>query len=230
MLALTTSNIIALYLYSRNKLYDRWLASFIFVFSLVQLGEFFLWTSQRSNDGKPATITNFSYSNNTITRFIFLALMLQPLVQCYGAFLSYHDKNKIVKNILTVAVIFYIFLFLYSIWFSIRNGQNMHTSVGESGHLEWNNQYTPDTVTIFNKKVTVDPKPCSGLICGFVAVAYLIGIIAPLFIMGKKGIFLLVAGLIGICVSLYMARKSPASFGSMFCFFAIIYSMAGLLI
>jgi len=112
MLALTTSNIIALYLYNRNKLYDRWVASFIFVFSLVQLGEFFLWTSQRSNDGNPATATNFSYSNNTITRFIFLALMLTTCAMLRCIFVVSRQKQIYKKYTYHCSYILYIFVFV----------------------------------------------------------------------------------------------------------------------
>jgi hypothetical protein len=115
------SLVIAVYLYQRNRNYDRWNSSAIIVISTIQLLEAGLWSSL-DNPKK----------NDILTRLVLLTLLAEPLVQSY---MGYRYTKSIFLQILT-----YVFVGFF-IWglirvFSAKPGQ-FHSDISSSGRLEW---------------------------------------------------------------------------------------------
>ncbi len=115
------SIVIAVYLYQRNRNYDRWNSSAIIVISTIQLLEAGLWTSL--DDPK---------KNDILTRLVLLTLLAEPLVQSY---MGYRYTKSVYLQIFT-----YIFVGFF-IWglirvLSAKPGQ-FHSDVSDSGRLEW---------------------------------------------------------------------------------------------
>ncbi|ALX27592.1 membrane protein [Golden Marseillevirus] len=105
-------------LWTRNKLYDRWNASFLLCFSTIQLVEAGLWYNLGSQG-----------SNKALTSTILPLLLLQPLVQNYMGWKT--TGSEVLKS----TTILYLLLFLSA--FSQGMGKEYHTVVGEKGHLVW---------------------------------------------------------------------------------------------
>lgn len=113
---------IAIFLFNRNKNYDRWNASFIAVFTFIQFLEGCLWTTKLDKDNP---------YNEQLTKLILFFLILQPLTQTWFAY-SY-NKNSI--WILIHLIIFFIILICTSKRIITTNG--FETIKGENGHLVW---------------------------------------------------------------------------------------------
>ncbi len=117
LLAWGFANAIAFYLWQRNKNYDRWNAAFIFTFTLIQLLEAGLW----STDSKD--------TNQVLTSIIMVALVAQPLVQSYMGW-------KYTKQP-TLQIMTYIFIGLL-IWGIFKTvSEKFQSHVGPNGHLMW---------------------------------------------------------------------------------------------
>ena len=68
-LGLFSTSLVGIYLLiKRDYAYDRWLALMCFFVALVQLGEFFIWTNLKNKK-----------ENAWATKFIYIAILLQPL-------------------------------------------------------------------------------------------------------------------------------------------------------
>lgn len=106
--------LISLYLYNRNKNYDRMNAIFIISFALIQLWEGGIWDNPQSS----------------FVAVILLTLWLQPLAQTYGAY--YVTKSQF----LLPFIVLYILTFIYAIY-RVING-NFSVNTGENCHLIWN--------------------------------------------------------------------------------------------
>nr|WQM86783.1 membrane protein [Marseillevirus cajuinensis] len=104
-------------LWVRDRIYDRWNASFLLCFSTIQLVEAGMWWSLGSE-----------VSNKALTKTILPLLLLQPLVQSYGGWKA--TGSPFLKNMTTM----YAVLFVAGI--SQVSGK-MRTVVGEEGHLVW---------------------------------------------------------------------------------------------
>lgn len=105
-------------LWTRDRLYDRWNASFLLCFSTIQLVEAGLWYNMGS-----------SPSNGTLTKTILPLLLLQPLVQNYAGWKA--TGSPILKN----TTLLYLVLFLSGL--SYISGKDTKTVIGEKGHLVW---------------------------------------------------------------------------------------------
>ncbi|AQQ73770.1 putative membrane protein [Kurlavirus BKC-1] len=105
-------------LWTRNKLYDRWNASFLLCFSTIQLVEAGLWY----NLGSEA-------SNGTLTKTILPLLLLQPLVQNYMGWKA--TGSPVLKN----TTMMYLGIFVLGL--SHISGKNTMTVIGEKKHLVW---------------------------------------------------------------------------------------------
>lgn len=189
MVAWMAANAIALFLWNRNKNYDRWNAAFIATFTLIQLAEFGLWKS----DLKMPT-------NSKITALIIVLLALQPLVQNYMGY-SF-TKNKHLKYT------FYMFfaLFIWAIYRSITG--NFESVRGETGHLVWSGKDT-----LFGNEMFT--------------MLYLLGLGLPLLYMkNKKGLPLIILGIITAAYSYYTSRGKE--FGSMWCYTSVVYAFVAL--
>lgn len=190
------SNAISLYLFNRNKKYDRWLSGFITVFSTVQLLEAGLWCT-KSKD-----------INSLLTKLIFIALLLQPLVQTYLGSI-YTGSN----------ILFYMsFVFLgLLIWGILRCGK-YYSTIGPNGHQVWRFKSGDHTSGLFGGSY--------GYIAGLL---YLIGIFVPLlFLPYSKSLPLIGVGLLTLLYSLY--NSSTGEFGSLWCFTAVFYSIISVIV
>ena len=117
------ANVIALYLYKRNRNYDRWNAAFIFTFTLMQLVDAGLWSSLEDNDTK---------TNQLLTEIALFAIFLQALVQCY---MGYLYTGETILYGLTFVFIFILVGQLLRVVGS--DSQDRKTEVGPNGHLMW---------------------------------------------------------------------------------------------
>jgi hypothetical protein len=118
LIAWVVANSIAFYLWNRNRNYDRWNAAFIFTFTLIQLLEAGLWTTDKE------------HMNQLLTSLIVLALLAQPLVQNYMGY-------KYTKQpVLWVFTIIYILLFIWGITKALSI-ENYKSYPGPNGHLVW---------------------------------------------------------------------------------------------
>ena len=119
LLAWSLTYSISLFLYFRNKNYDRWNAAFIMTLSTIQLLEAGIWYTPKYNE--------------VLTMGILITLITQPLVQNY---MGYKHTQK---DVLGYASWIFLGLLIWTLFriFSSGSGQ-FSTSVGPSGHLVWN--------------------------------------------------------------------------------------------
>ncbi len=119
------ANGISLYLFYRDKNYDRWNAAFITTFSTIQLIEAGIWMS--INKGSKTM-------NNLLTKLAFIILLMQPLVQSYMGY-------RYTKNIILYLMTFVFLGILIGGFITVGKSkpEQFYSSVGSSGHLVWHN-------------------------------------------------------------------------------------------
>ena len=123
LLAWVISLLLAYYLWQRNRKYDRWNASFLFTFTLIQLLEGGIWAG---------------INNSMLTKLILVVLLLQPFVQTICA-----KKFIPTSTILTMMCIIYGIILIYTL---IRTSNSaFSSSVGEEGHLVWTDSSYPNS-------------------------------------------------------------------------------------
>mgnify|MGYP001562523716 CR=1 FL=1 len=178
---------IAMILYIRNRKYDRWNGLFLATFSLIQLLEGAIWEKIEQNQ-----------STEFLTKLVLLALLYQPLMQCFGAFKSTHKKISLYCCYIFIA------LLIYGIW-RVINSKDFLTTVGPNGHLIWQDKSSKNFLGPFG-------------------ILYLLGIFVPLFWQDDwAGIPLI---LVGIFTALYSWMKTRGSeFSSYWCFTSVIYGL-----
>jgi hypothetical protein len=101
---------ISLYLYNRNKNYDRMNSIFILSFALIQLWEGGIWENQQAS----------------FVALIFLSLWLQPIAQFYGSYIV--TQMPFLKYFTYFYLITFVFI-LYKTFtseFSVVTGPNHH--------------------------------------------------------------------------------------------------------
>jgi len=185
------SLLISIFLYKRNNNYDRWNAAFILTFTTIQLLEGGVWFSIEKGN---------SVLNCTLTKLIFIALFLQPLVQ------TYLGAQYTGSSILYTATLVYVILLL---WACLRmfSGKEQST-VGENGHLVWSSLENMN---------------------GVISILYLGGLLVPLLFMeNNKGIPLVIIGLLTALYS--YIKTDFKEFSSMWCFTAVIYGGVALFV
>jgi len=126
LIAWVISVVIAIYLWKRNRNYDRWNSAFILSFSTVQLCEAGLW-NQNPPSSTPRTHIWLS--------ILLVALYSQPLVQTFCAWR--HSGDQILK-IMTLIYTIILVIMLYR-----TMTENFYTTVGPNGHLVWNSRRRP---------------------------------------------------------------------------------------
>jgi len=94
LVAWVVATALSVYLWQRNKNYDRWNASFIVTFSTIQLLEAGLWYSLENN-----------YNTSMLTKIVLIALWMQPFIQSYA---GYRQTNQ--TALLCLSVIFGLIL------------------------------------------------------------------------------------------------------------------------
>lgn len=200
------------FLFQRNRGYDRWNASFITCFSTIQILEAGLWAghqpppSSRANsppraDAPPPQPAGKVFTNEFLTKLIILGLTAQPAIQTIAGYKYTHQP------ILWYMSWVFVGFFIYTLMRTLRaKPGEYHSKVGEKGHWIWS----------------------PGLAPGF-GVLYLIGLFFPLlFMKDGKGLSLLLVGMGTAAYSLFAAGKGE--FGSLWCFTAVLYSVAAILV
>jgi hypothetical protein len=207
---------IAIYLYNRNKNYDRWNAMFIFTFTLIQLLEGLLWS------------TSSQKLNNILTIFVLIVLLLQPLVQSKAGADATNNKW------LEMMIYLYVIVLLYGLFYIYRYGKNFYTSVGESGHLVWHFEHRPFEDIPRAKfpargKFQVDSQcESDNILKGPIGLLYLMGLFIPLLFAGWKGLPLLLTGIFTAIYSLRIAGKDE--FSSLWCYYSVIYAVIAIFV
>ena len=120
MIAWIISVVIGVYLWYRNKMYDRWNAGFIWSFSMIQLWEAGIWN------------TTDKHYQELFVKLIALTLASQPLMQTFGAWTSTDKKSRLLHILIGV----YVFLFVYTLYEMLN--KNFWVTKGPNGHLVWN--------------------------------------------------------------------------------------------
>ena len=196
---------ISLYLFYRNKNYDRWNALFITVFSTVQLLEAGIWWTYSEGEKNP--------SNQLLTKLILLTLLAQPLVQTYmGAVYTKSETLQFLSYI-------YIGVFLWGLFRVSRSSPGQfYTSQNKKGHLVWNdskseNEFLGGSNPIISK---------------IVPVLYLGGLFIPLlFAKDFRGIPLLITG---VMTALYSLSLKENAFSSLWCYYSVIYAVVAIFV
>lgn len=192
--------VLSIYLYKRNKNYDRWNAGFILTFSFIQFLEGGVWLSLKYNE---------SVINSILTTFILISLLYQPFTQSSMGYM--YTKDPILKySSLAYALI--IGYTLYRIATTPMN--NFSSKPGEKGHLVWND--------------STHPNDFLGGGFSFIPYLYLAGLFVPLLYQGVIGIPLIAVGLMTAYYSLRVAGKRE--FGSYWCYTSVIYALVALLV
>jgi hypothetical protein len=216
LLAWTLSYSISMFLFYRNRGFDRWNAGFIICFATIQLLEAGLWAGIEEN-----TKGNHSKDmNDMLTRIILLALVCQPLIQTY---MGYKYTKASILGILSYVFLGIILWTALRLWKS-KKGE-FSSAPGPNGHLIWTDSKSP------NNFLGGDGK--SGPIIGGL---YFVGLFLPLVYMalrsppGKwnKAVVLM---LIGAASAVYCIKyAAPKEFSSYWCFTAVSYSIAALFV
>lgn len=120
LLAWSISYSISIYLYIRNKRYDRWNAAFIMTLATIQLLEAGIWYSIDS--GRPDL-------NRVVTGMLILVLLLQPIIQ---SGMGYVYTKSTVLAFLAIVLLGVLLWKLLTI-----RGEDYHSSPGPGGHLIW---------------------------------------------------------------------------------------------
>lgn len=197
------------FLFQRNRGYDRWNASFITCFSTIQILEAGLWAGHQPPSSSKADTPPSSrgkpagkvFTNEFLTKLIILGLTAQPAIQTIAGYKYTHQP------ILWYMSWVFVGFFIYTLMRTLRaKPGEYHSTLGEKGHWIWS----------------------PGLAPGF-GVLYLIGLFFPLlFMKDGKGLSLLLVGMGTAAYSLFAAGKGE--FGSLWCFTAVLYSIAAILV
>ena len=206
---------ISILMYKRNKANDRWNATFIITFTLIQLLEAVLWISIKHNN---------VHLNQIITRTVLVALWLQPLVQTYMGYITTGSNFLFILSIVLALV------FTYYTIYAITSSKNFYTSPGQSCHLVWHQ--SKDSMTSANLS-TCGNNNDTGLFLTknkYLTILYLIGLFVPLLFMIPKwqGYVLLFVGITSFTYA--KLTSSPQEFSSMWCYVAIIYAVVAYII
>lgn len=216
LLAWSLSYTIAMFLFYRNRGFDRWNAGFIICFATIQLLEAGIWSTQESK-------TKGEHSqelNDMLTRVILLALVLQPLFQTY---LGYKYTKSAVLGLLSYVFAGIILWTAIRLWKS-KKGQ-FSSAPGPNGHLIWTDSQSPHN--FLGGAGTAGP---------VIGALYFAGLFLPLAYMalrsppGKwtRAILLI---LIGAVTAVYcMMYAAPKEFSSYWCFTATAYALAALFV
>ena len=190
------SLIACIYLFNRNKKYDRWVAMFVLVFSQIQILESLLWMSYNKST---ETFEN-PYKCQFIVFIIFYALWFQPVINFFGAYLT--TKNKICLYVTG----FYILLLSYLAVQTIQNTWSV--SKGENGHFVWH-RYD-------DKK---KEKPFMGN--SILGCIYVLGLFLPVIFIQNRNLKLTLLTF-GLTTMLYLRYKYPNEWSSMWCAISVV--------
>lgn len=226
LLAWTISYTIAMFLFYRNRNFDRWNAGFIICFATIQLLEAGLWSvyEEKTKNEHSKEITDL------ITRLILIALVTQPLFQTYLGYKHLPKENAISDGLKLMCFVFIGILLwsFYRIWKS-KPGE-FSSQPGPNGHMIWTDSKYPNNFL----------GGAGGIMIG---VLYFIGLFVPLLAMayfssgtavnkGPLGVYgPLLLLLVGITTAIYSLKyAAPKEFSSYWCFVAVAYSLTSLFV
>lgn len=198
------ANSISIYLFYRNNNYDRWNAGFITAFSTIQLLEAGLWWNYNGQ------------TNELLTKIILLILMLQPLVQTY---LGYkYTQAEFLKYLSFV----YVGIMLWSLYrIGSSSSGEFYSASNSQNHLVWH-----DTKAEREHGNFVGGIPPMNWI---VPMLYLVGLFVPLlFTKEYRGLPLVMVGGATALYSIFLAKGQE--WGSLWCFYAIIYAIVAIFV
>lgn len=195
------SNCSAIYLYKRNRHYDRWNSYFIISFSTIQLLEAGIWWTQK--EGLP------SVANELLTKSVLLVLLSQPFVQ------SYFGAKETQSELLKYMTIIYASMILWGLYRLAKAPKgSFYTAPNSKGHLVWHDS---------SKKSFL-----GGNMEYIVPILYLGGLFIPLlFQENHRGLPLLVVGGASLFYSMFIGDRE--SFSSLWCYYAVAYSIAAVI-
>lgn len=206
--------ILSIYLYKRNKNYDRWNAGFILTFTFIQFLEGSVWLTLKYRGADVATI------NSILTTFILISLLYQPFTQSalgykYSSSIGAEGTAYSNDPILKYSTLAFALIIGYTLFrIATTPMSNFSSTPGEEGHLVWND------------KTHLNDFLGGGL--SFIPYLYLAGLFLPLLYQGWRGIPLIIVGLATAYYSLRVAGRSE--FGSYWCYTSVIYALVALLV
>lgn len=192
---------ISMYLFQRNKNYDRWNAAFIFTFISMQLIEAILWKTIEYRNKK---------LNSLITAIAILALYSQPMV---NSLMGYKYTNQIV--LFFIGLLYSLFIVIATYKITTTALSNYHTDVGINGHLVWNSD---NSKYFFAGNYNA------------IRILYILGLFLPLLYQQPfltRALPLLSIGFITLIIS--MLNTSYDETSSMWCFLALLYGITAML-
>lgn len=116
--------IVAFFLWYRNEYYDRVLATFLLVLSLIQLVEYGVHSGMNGEQGG---------------RMIYVTLWLQCLVLAVGVYVYVSNSSWGVQLVATGYLIAFTLIFLITLLYALFGSSSFCARVGPSGHVEWTN-------------------------------------------------------------------------------------------
>jgi len=206
------ANAIALYLFYRNRRYDRWNAGFIAVFTTIQLLEAGIWLTMEDS---VSPVDN--PSNELLTKMILLVLLMQPLSQAY---LGAKATNA---SLLYYLSFIYLGVFLWALFFRVgtANPGEFYSSKGPQGHLVWHDSKSEANSGSFLGG--------DGNFSWLVGALYLSGLFIPLlFAKDYQGLPLLAIGGGTAVYSLFIAKSGE--FASLWCYYAVLYAIVAVFV
>lgn len=248
----TIALVASIYLYKRNGPGDKSIAIFTITFTLIQLLEAGLWMNQQQNvnsttqcnekswcifgsneskqlninrepiDENPPVDERKRKINSLLTKFVLLALWLQPLVHCASVYATVQSKI-----LLGGVLVFCITLFIAIIAMLKKpvypGGEDeWQSKPGEKGHLVWTRpalfgeEGSVATGTDFVELLDKTP---------FTSMMYLAGLFLPPLFLKPVGKGLTMSGF-GV-LSFFVAKwfSSPEEFSSNWCFISVLYPL-----
>jgi hypothetical protein len=223
----------SLYLFRRNEPNDRWIASFTITFSLIQIIESGLWATQTSgiqtdckskwcllDDQNKMVLDGIDDDrkrkiNSLLTKFILVALWLQPLVHSAAGYMTTQSKTLLAGTL----VFFVTFLIAIIAVLKKSNGPSdeWKSEPGPNGHLIW---YRPGASGMDFVKL-LDGTPITSMM-------YMAGLLLPPLFMkpSGKGAVMTTFGITSFFVAKW--TSNPNEFSSNWCYISVIYPLVAI--
>ena len=138
-------------------------------------------------------------------QLILVSLFAQPLIQTYGASTSY-PNSKVLKTLIGV----YLLLLVYALYRAMT--EQFYATIGPHGHIVWNSQ---------QGSFVTGEYPIIGIL-------YLLGLFIGLFWALPQSWSLITIGVLTFVFA--QSRANTGEFNSYWCFTAVAYSVAALMV
>jgi hypothetical protein len=186
-----------LFLFHRNHKYDRWIATFVIIFSQIQILESLLWMSYNRQ-----TETFENPQRTQLVLFVmFYALWFQPTLNFFGAYLSTGNRYAL------IGTGFYLLVMSYLTTITKQNTWSV--TVGPHGHLVWHR---------LNTEQESHPTFVGSQIFSYI---YALGLFLPLIFIQDQ-VLLLTLGIYGLVTMVYLRLKYPQEWSSLWCLISVV--------